>query len=89
MLEQKEIHAPHAAAKVVIEVNDHPVVLPRHHETGASIKAAAIAQHVPIHQNFQLILKRAGHTPKVIGDNEPIELHNGEVFRAIPPDDNS
>jgi hypothetical protein len=89
MLEQQEIHAPHAAAKVVIEVNDHPVVLPRHNETGATIKSSAIAQHVPIEQSFQLILKRAGHKPKVIGDNEHIEVHNGEVFRAIPPDDNS
>lgn len=74
---------------VTVQVNEEPVVLRERRPTGGEIKAAAIAQGVPIQANFQLILKRPGHASKVIGDNEPVEVHDGTVFKAIPADDNS
>jgi hypothetical protein len=72
-----------------VTVNELPVVLHERHMTSAEIKAAAIAQQVPIQQSFQLILRRPGHASKVIGDNERVTIVEGETFRAIPADDNS
>lgn len=74
---------------VKVEVNDQPVTLLSRAVTGAQIKAAAIAQHVDIKANFQLIRKRPGQASKVIGDDELVHIHEHEKFRAIPPDDNS
>lgn len=75
--------------EVVVEINDQPVMLRERRPTGAEIKSAAIAQGVPIQLGYQLILKRPGESSKVIGDDEPVTIHKGMVFRAIPADDNS
>lgn len=77
------------AVKVVVEVNNDKVKLNERRPTGAEIKAAAIAQGVPIQPTFQLILKKPGQSSRVIGDNEEVHVKDGDKFRAIPPDDNS
>jgi Multiubiquitin len=70
-------------------VNRHTVVFHAHKASGAEIKSTAIAQGVQIQQDFNLFEKRAGHPLKPIGDAEVVELHEGEEFRAVAPDDNS
>lgn len=72
-----------------ILVNTWPVVLHERRPTGAEIKEAAIAQGADIKPTFQLILRRGQGAAKVIGDNEQVAIHDGDRFRAIPPDDNS
>jgi hypothetical protein len=79
----KEDHA------VTVFVNGHHVKFHRHEETGLEIKLAAIAQGVPIQQDFALFEKRVHHSLKPIGDHESVHLHEQAHFRAVAPDDNS
>lgn len=72
-----------------ITVNEKPVVLDEHHQTGLSIKEAAIAQHVPIQLDFVLSEIRPGHPEKPVPDDKHIEVKEGDQFWAIPGDDNS
>lgn len=58
------------------------------HQTGASIKQAAIAQGVPIQPDF-LLSRKDGSKFKPVGDEENIRVHDGEEFRALDGDDNS
>ncbi len=85
---QSEARHDHAI-KIHVNVNREPVVLQEKLPTGSEIKREAIEQGVDIKPTFQLILRRPGHPAKVIGDNERVPVHDGDRFRAIPPDDNS
>ncbi len=86
---------PEAAAKpeeqvsVTVTVNGHNVIFHTRKVTGSTIKATAIAQGVPIQQDFALFdVKGPGHLDPVPDDKE-IELHPKQAFRAVAPDDNS
>jgi hypothetical protein len=74
---------------LTIQVNDHPVVLTDKHQTGASIKAIAISQGVPIQPDFDLseVLPNGKHKP--ISDDKKVVVKEGDEFWAIPGDDNS
>jgi hypothetical protein len=74
---------------VTIKVNDNPVTLTDKHQTGASIKAAAIDQGVPIQPDFDLseVLPNGKHKP--ISDDRKVVVKDGDEFWAIPGDDNS
>ena len=85
---QSQARQVHAIA-VHVKVNHDPVVLHEKLPTGSEIKSEAIQQGVDIKPTFQLILRRPGHAAKVIGENERVAVHDGDHFRAIPPDDNS
>lgn len=74
---------------VLIEVNDLPVTVTQRRLTGAQIKAAAIAQNVPIQPNFTLIAQRPGQASRTIGDEDDVALHKGQRFSCLPGDDNS
>ena len=74
---------------IMVSVNTVPVIFEEHRATGAGIKAAAIIQGVAIQQDFVLFeVKGAGHL-KPVGDADEVNLHNGQDFRAVAPDDNS
>ena len=73
---------------VQVTVNNQPVELPEHELTGLQIKLAAIEQGVAIQPTFQLSVKR-GQRYEVIGDSDTVEVHRGEEFLAVAPDDNS
>ena len=75
--------------KIDIMVNDKPVVLEGTKQTGASVKKAAIAQEVNIKEDFVLSIELGGGKTSIIGDDEEIEVHDGERFLAIENDDNS
>ncbi|PZS16024.1 MAG: hypothetical protein DLM57_11510 [Pseudonocardiales bacterium] len=81
-------HAP-KPDQVRIIVNDQPVVLNGPHQTGASIKQAAISQGVPIQPDFVLSEIRPNGHQKVIPDDARVTLKDGDEFWAIPGDDNS
>lgn len=88
-----ELNKAADAAKIVptvtVTVNRHSVTFHERKVTGLEIKKTAISQGVPVQLDFNLFrVVGAGHL-KQIGDNETIELHKGEVFRAVTPDDNS
>jgi hypothetical protein len=74
---------------VTVTVNGRSVAFQQPRVRGMEIKQTAIAQGVPIHPDF--VLFRVTHGPHLqqIGDNEVVELHKGETFRAVAPDDNS
>src|SRR5687767_13299161 len=51
-----EPQVDHKPVTVTVTVNRHPVTFTERHATGAEIKATAIAQGVPIRQDFTLFL---------------------------------
>ena len=75
--------------KIDITVNDKPVVLEGTKQTGASVKKAAIEQDVSIKADFVLSIELGGGKTELIGDDQEIEVHNGERFLVIENDDNS
>ena len=77
------------AHPVEITVNERPVVVPDKDTTGLGIKKAAIAQNVPIKEDFILQQELPNGGSRVIGDNDPIKVHPHERFTAIDRDDNS
>ena len=77
------------AKTIEIEVNARPVAMDEKETSGAEIKAAAIAQGVPIQAAFVLQLEQANGTSKLIGDTDQVRIHPKMSFTAIAPDDNS
>ena len=75
--------------KVDVTVNDKPVVLEGMKQTGASVKKAAIEQDVDIKEDFVLSIELGAGKTKLVGDDEVIEVRDGERFLAIENDDNS
>jgi sulfur carrier protein ThiS len=73
---------------ITILVNEKPVKLSDDEATGKQIKQAAIDQGVAIKIDFNLF-KVEGNKQHPVGDNEKIEVHENERFRAVAPDDNS
>jgi sarcosine oxidase gamma subunit len=74
---------------VDISVNNRPVRIEGPKATGLQIKEAAIAQGVPIQLSFQVSEQLGDHKTKIIGDTDPVTLHEGAKFVAIANDDNS
>jgi hypothetical protein len=64
--------------EVEILVNKRPVTVPAR-TTGAAIKAAA---GVPADDE---LFRVEGHEEIKVGDDQPIEVHDGERFVATPP----
>jgi hypothetical protein len=79
----------HEVKTIVVKVNGRDVSFKEHKVTGAEIKSTAISQGVPIQQDFRLFEVRPGHPLKEIRDDEVVNLHEREQFRATAPDDNS
>jgi len=75
--------------EVRITVNEQFVVMSDKHQTGASIKAAAIAADVPIQPDFVMSEVRPNGEQKVVPDDKKVTLKDGDSFWAIPGDDNS
>jgi len=71
-------HAPAAAHEVEIIVNKRPVSVPAR-TTGAAIKAKA---GLPADDQ---LFRIEGSREIEVGDDEPIEVHQGERFVATPP----
>jgi Multiubiquitin len=74
---------------VTVQVNERPVMMPRHRATGLEIKTAAIAQGVPIELDFILVEELAHGRTKVIGDDDPVHLDAHSRFLANDGDDNA
>ena len=70
-------------------MNEKPVVLEGTKQTGDSVKKAAIEQDVDIKGDFVLSIELGGGKTRLVGDDEKIEVHDGERFLAIENDDNS
>ena len=75
--------------KIDVSVNDKPVVLEGLKQTGATVKKAAIEQDVNIKEDFVLSIELGGGKTILVGDEEEIEVRDGERFLAIENDDNS
>lgn len=75
--------------RIEILVNEKPVYVEGHKQTGLSIKEAAIHQKVPIERDFVLSIERGGGKTELVRDDQEIEVHKHERFLAIPNDDNS
>ena len=89
MADAQEINKIRDDEKVDVTVNDKPVVLVGIKQTGASIKKAAIDDHVNIKEDFVLSIELGDGKTKLVGDDEYIEVHDGQRFLAIENDDNS
>lgn len=68
---------------VTVKVNGNPVTLRFGWQTGADIKAAAIAQGVAIRPDFTLDEELPNGDTQVIGDNDRTNVAGGEVFGAV------
>jgi hypothetical protein len=75
--------------EVAISVNEQPVTMHGKEATGLEIKRAAIAQGVPIGENFVLQEELSNGTSRIVGDNDRVHLRPHLRFTAIAPDDNS
>ena len=89
MADAQEVNKIRDDKKVDVTVNDKPVVLIGVKQTGASIKKAAIDQGANIKEEFVLSIELGGGKTQLIGDDENIEVHDGQRFLAIENDDNS
>jgi hypothetical protein len=88
-VQEKEDKDKHGDKSVDVFVNEHPVKLADKHQTGLSIKAAALAQGVAVGPDFVLSVERGHGKTEIIGDSERITVKEGDRFLAIPNDDNS
>ncbi len=86
---QHHLHPDHHLQAVEIHVNDRPVRMKGHQQTGLEIKQAAIAQGVKIQLDFLLYLVRHHHPNQPIGDDEEVHITHESRFHAIADDDNS
>ncbi|MGA3361623.1 MAG: multiubiquitin domain-containing protein [Solirubrobacteraceae bacterium] len=66
---------------VMITVNNRPVEMPTDDATGAEIK-----QHAEVPADFHLYSEH-GQKLEPVGDDEQLELHDGERFRAVSGQD--
>jgi len=87
--EKGAVQEQHPVRQITVTVNGRKVEFRVRQVSGAEIKSTAIAQGVQIQQDFNLFEKVPGHPLKPIGDTDVVELHDGEEFRAVAPDDNS
>jgi hypothetical protein len=76
-------------SRIQVLVNGQKVLLDESEATGAEIKAAAIADGVPILPDFVLSEVLPSGKQKMIPDDKKIHLKDGDEFWAIPGDDNS
>jgi Multiubiquitin len=74
---------------ITVTVNGEPVAFTEHKATGLQIKEAAINQGVKIKADFNLFHIPHDGEPKPIGNDREVELKEGELFRAVTPDDKS
>ncbi|WP_439663831.1 multiubiquitin domain-containing protein [Lentzea sp. HUAS TT2] len=85
-------HTDHGAhghpVKIQVTVNNQSVTLTEHRMTGLEIKQAAKNQGAAVEVDFQLSV-RHGNRYEVVGDDDTIAVHTGQVFLAVAPDDNS
>ena len=89
MASNQEVTKMGEDGKVEVTVNEKPVVLEGAKQTGASVKKTAIEQDVEIKDDFILSIELGGGKTKLVGDDEHIDVHDGERFLAIENDDNS
>lgn len=81
------VHEP--KVQITVQVNGNDVVFEQRRAKGAEIKATAIAQKVAIQQDFALFEEHGEAPLKPIADDQTVELHPHQKFRAVAPDDNS
>lgn len=81
-------HAEKKEKTITIFVNGNPVAFTEHKATGLQIKEAAINQGVSIQLDFNLFELKGGKLHPV-SDDQTVELHKEQEFRAVTPDDNS
>jgi hypothetical protein len=81
--------APTTVHPITVNVNERDVQFSVRSATGAEIKAAAIAQGVPIQADFALFEVKGQGSLKQVADDERVALHPNQKFRAVAPDDNS
>ena len=89
MVNDQEVTKYGGGGKFGVTVNDKPVVLEGAKQTGASVKKTAIEQDVNIKETFVLSIELGGGKTQLVGNDEEIEVHDGERFLAIENDDNS
>lgn len=74
---------------VAVNVNNHSVVFPERKVTGLKIKETAISQGVAISEDFNLFQVKHDGRLDPVSDDQTLELHEHDEFRAVAPDDNS
>ena len=90
MIETVEKDAAKGRPEITVKVNTINVVFKVKKVKGAEIKSEAIKQNVQIQQDFNLF-EKVGNSGKLkpIKDDQVVNLHPNQEFRAVAPDDNS
>src|ERR1700731_815260 len=86
MAEHQSDGADEQKHRIEILVNELPVHLDGHRQTGLGIKDAAIQQKVPIERNFELIVERGEGKTEHVEDDQEIDVHDDERFVAVRHD---
>lgn len=76
-------------ARVDIKINRKRVAIDGDDADGAQVKAAAIHQGVEIKSDFILSMKAKDGKWDIIGDRDTLDLHDGDEFRAVAPEEHS
>lgn len=75
---------------ITVDVNTKPVQFTKHRVTGLVIKQTAVKQGVAIKTDFVLYRDLPnGGLSAAIGNEQYVNLHDGEKFTCVAPDDNS
>jgi len=77
------------AININVKINSRPVTFSQEKVTGLEIKCAAIEQGVAIQKDFLLFEVQPNSRLKQIGNDESINLKEGQTFRVTADDDNS
>jgi hypothetical protein len=74
---------------VTVHLNEQPVKLVGHVQTGLQIKEAAIAQGVKIELDFVLSEELSHDRTRIVADDQKVSVTDKSRFDAIPNDDQS
>lgn len=80
---------PKPSKVITVEFNFTDLDLPKDEMTGAEVKAAAIAQGLPIQAGFVLSVTKRNGKFEVVDDTEVIKIRKGLSFTCVDSDDNS
>lgn len=74
---------------ITVLINERSVEFSERQVNGLTIKRTAIQQGISIQEDFILFWVRGEAPLKQITDADLVNLHEGQVFRAVTTDDNS
>lgn len=89
MVNQNHPNSADGTVRCKIRVNEQTVIMESLPYTAGTIKQAAIEQGVEIEQHFVLSVVTEDGTPKILAEEDTVEIVEDCHFVAVDGDDNS